>query len=244
MRLESAFLPIAVLASSLCPALSWAQTPDPVGSPSSMGSAPGATPSSLAPYATDVTSDPDDAQPTRAGRVSGFMGWTFNVPLGSVREFTNDVSPLGFELQFNGWVLDNLSLGVSGDWATYVDNRPRETFSVDRAAVTAKLYNYMQTASARFLVHYFLLGEGPVRPYIGPHVGVTWSTFDLQAADSKLSDNQTSVSFGGEVGAEVPLGRYAPVLLFNARYSFVPEAEFRNTVTNAQSLGFMLGVGF
>jgi outer membrane protein W len=244
MRADRTFLPVVVLASSLYPVLSRAQTPDPVGSPGNMVTPPGGSSHSIAPYATDVPSNVDDVQPTRAGRISSFMGWTFNVPLGSVREFANDVSPLGFELQFNGWLFDNLSLGVSGEWATYVDNRPRQTFSVDGAAITAKLYNSVQTTSARLLIHYAFLAGGSFRPYIGPHVGVSWSTFDLQAADSTLSDSQVSVNLGAETGTEMPLGRYAPVLLFNVRYSFSPAAEFRSTVTNVQSLGFMLGMGF
>jgi hypothetical protein len=142
-------------------------------------------------------------------------------------------------------VLDNLSLGFSGEWATYVDNRPRTTFDVnDNTAITATAYNYMQTTSARFLVHYCFPGGGPVRPYIGPHVGVSWSMFDLQAADLALSDSEFSINFGAETGVEIPFGRHAPVALVNLRYSFSPAAEFRDVVTNVQSLGLMLGIGF
>jgi outer membrane protein W len=172
------------------------------------------------------------------------MGWAFNVPFGSVRDFTAVVSPLGFEIQFNGWVLDNLSLGVSGEWATYVDNRPRTTVTVDQSAITATAYNYMQTTSAHFLVHYFFPGGGPVRPYIGPHAGVSWTMFDLEAADLALSDSEFSFNFGGEAGVEIPFGHNAPVALANLRYSFAPAAEFRNIVTNVQSFGLLLGIGF
>jgi hypothetical protein len=241
---KSGSLSIAIAAGVLCPTFAWAQTTDPVGSPGDMFAPPGAAPRAVAPSETDTYSNVDDPEPSRAGRISGFMGWTFNVPLGSAREFTNDVSPLGFELQFKGWVLDQLALGVSGEWATYVDEQPRSTFSVDRAAITATLYNYMQTTSARFLIHYYFTSHGFVRPYIGPHIGVSWASFELEAADLALSDSEVSVNFGGETGLEIPLGRYAPVALLNVRYSFSPEAEFRNTVTNVQSLGLMIGIGF
>lgn len=237
------------LTACLCPGLAWAQTytEPPTGAPPPTGAyEPGSQPRGgvYDPYVDDTVSKLEEPTASKAGRLSGFMGWTFNVPLGSVRDFTAVVSPLGFELQFNAWVLDNLSLGVSGEWATYVDNRPRTTVAVDRAAVTATAYNYMQTTTARFLVHYYFDSSGAVRPYIGPHVGVSWSSFDLQAADLSLSDNQTSVNFGGEAGMEIPLGRYAPVALLNVRYSFSPEAEFRSVVTNVQSISMMLGIGF
>src|SRR5688572_20002808 len=94
------------------------------------------------------------------GRVSGFMGWSFNVPLGSVRDFSEVMSPLGFEIQLQTWVLPVLSVGVSGEWATFVDNRPRTTYTLDTGALTATAYNYMQSTSARVLVHYYFLGNG------------------------------------------------------------------------------------
>jgi hypothetical protein len=181
---------------------------------------------------------------SKVGRVSGFMGWAFNVPLGSVRDFTGVVSPLGFEIQFNGWVTENLSLGVSGEWATYVDNRPRTTYSLDQGALTATAYNYMQTTSARLLIHYCFLGQDPVQPYVGPHVGVSWSSFDSEAADLVLSDTEVSINLGAEAGVQIPFGRSAPAALVNLRYSLSPAAEFRERVTNVQSIAMLLGIGF
>ena len=202
------------------------------------------TPQTLEPRADTYTSY---QQPRRSnkGRISGHMGWAFNVPLGSVRDFTAVVSPLGFEIQFNVWLLDYLSLGVSGEWATFVDNRPRSTVSVDDdTALTATAYNYTQTSSARFLVHYHFLDSGPVEPYIGPHIGVSWSSFDSEAADLVFSDTQVSVNFGAEAGILIPFGRNAPSAIVNLRYSTSPAAEFLASVENVQSLGLLLGIGF
>lgn len=248
MRSTKAVLPAVVAAAALLPALARAQTPDPSPPPADFSAPPASavpsSPATLTPSIPDTYTSVEDRTTHRAGDVSGFMGWAFNVPIGSVRDFTAVVSPLGFEIQFNGWVLDNLSLGVSGEWATYVDNRPRTTVTVDQSAITATAYNYMQTTSAHFLVHYFFPGGGPVRPYIGPHAGVSWTMFDLEAADLALSDSEFSFNFGGEAGVEIPFGRNAPVALVNLRYSFAPAAEFRNIVTNVQSFGLLLGIGF
>src|SRR5918994_1572320 len=89
--------------------------------------------------------DPTEIKP---GRVSGFMGWAFSMPLGSARDLTANVSPLGFELQFSGWITSNISVGVSGEWVTYVDERPRDTVTVEDTSITATQYNAMQTTSA------------------------------------------------------------------------------------------------
>jgi hypothetical protein len=204
-------------------------------------------PANPSPSASSIEDEPLERPyflESRVGRVSGFMGWAFNVPLGSVRKFTGVVSPLGFEIQFSGWVTKNVSVGVSGEWATYVDNRRRTTYSLENGALTATAYNYMQTTSARLLVHYCFLGQGPIQPYVGPHVGVSWSSFDSEAADLVLSDSEVSVNVGGEAGVQIPFGRNAPAALVNLRYSMSPAAEFRNSVSNVQSIGMMLGLGF
>lgn len=181
----------------------------------------------------------------RQGHMAGFMGWSFAVPIGSVTNHTANVSPVGFELQFNGWVTSFLSLGVSGEWASYVDNRAPATVAVnDHTDVHAKAYNWMSTSGVHFLVHYFFRDRGSVLPYIGPHVGMSWTTFQTDAADLVDSDTQFSVNFGGEGGVMVPFGPYAPVMLFNLRYQDAPAAQFRRTVTNVQSLSLLIGIGF
>jgi hypothetical protein len=178
------------------------------------------------------------------GAISGFIGWSFNAPLGSVQDFTGNLSPLGFELQFRSWVSSNLSLGVSGDWVGFVDDRPRSTYSLDNLAVTATSYNRTQTASARFLVHYYLLDSGVIRPYVGPNVGIGWSAFDVEAANLVLSDNDTSIVYGVEGGAAIVTSQSGPIILANLRYSVLPSAEFQSSVSNVQTLGLLVGMGF
>jgi hypothetical protein len=173
--------------------------------PAGFSSAPSLQPS-VAPLGVDTSESFEPTRHSKTGHVSGFMGWAFNVPLGSVRDFTAVVSPLGFEVQLLAWVNNQIALGIDGDWATYVDNRPRTTYSVDNGAVTATAYNYTQTSSVRFLANYFLMDEGPVLPYVGLHAGVSWATFESQEADLTLSDTEFSFSWGAQAGIQVPLG--------------------------------------
>jgi hypothetical protein len=209
--------------------------------PAGFSSAPPLQP---APLGVDTSESFEPTRHSKTGHVSGFMGWAFNVPLGSVRDFTAVVSPLGFEVQLLAWVNNQIALGIDGDWATYVDNRPRTTYDVSNGAVTATAYNYTQTSSVRFLANYFLMDEGPVLPYIGLHAGVSWATFESQMADLTLSDTEFSFSWGGQAGIQVPMGRYAPIALVNLRYVNTPAQEFLGQVSNVQSLGLLLGIGF
>jgi hypothetical protein len=214
------------------------------------GGAISASRDSAAPLASDhATSgargplDADLDEP-RPGQITGFMGWAFNIPLGSSRSFAKNASLVGFELQLNAWLSGELSFGVSGEWVTYMDNLPRTTFSVDDAHITATLYNRLQTTSIRLLAHYHLRSHAPFRPYVGPHIGASWSSFDMEAADLFFSDTQFSVNWGAEAGIIIPFDGGGPSALVNLRYSTSPAAEFRSIVSNVQSLSLMLGIGF
>lgn len=173
------------------------------------------------------------------GDTASFLAYDFGIPLGSVRDFSANVSPVGVELQFRGWVMDQLSLGLSAGWSSFVDERPRETFTVDNAAVTASTYNRMQMTNARLLVHYYL-GQGNVRPYIGPNIGLGWTWFELEAADLVFSDTQFSMNFGGELGA---VFGDDPAVLANLRYSWMPGADFLGIVSNVQTISAQVGIG-
>ncbi|HVZ33717.1 MAG TPA: hypothetical protein VG963_14900, partial [Polyangiaceae bacterium] len=188
-------------------------------------------------------------RPTEAGLlrppsgISGFIGWAFNMPLGSVRDFTGRTSPLGLEIQFDGWISESVSLGVSGEWAAYVEHRPRTTIDRGGGTLTATAYNYLQTTSLHFLLDAHFLRHAPVNPFVGLHAGMSWAAFDSAAADLELSDTQVSFNFGVETGARIPLGAGGPLALVNLRYALSPENNFMS-VSNVQSVGWMLGLGF
>jgi hypothetical protein len=178
-------------------------------------------------------------QPSDKGQTGSFIAYNFGIPLGNMRDFTANVSPIGVELQFRGWVADRVSLAVSADWSSYVDERPRTTYSLDNAEVTASTYNSVQMTNARLAAHYYL-AQGDIRPYVGPHAGVGWSWFETEVADLALSDSQFSFLLGGDLGAL--FGR-DPSVLANVRYSWLPAADFLGVVTNVQTISAQVGIG-
>lgn len=229
----TAFLTSLVL-TSLVVGVSAAQEPSPGGpAPSTEG---------YAIVERDTSSDARyGASPPASSRgdTASFIAYDFGVPLGSMRDFTANVSPIGVELQFRGWVADRISLALSADWSSFVDERPRTTYSLENAMVTASTYNSLQMTNARLAAHYYL-GQGNVRPYIGPHAGVGWSWFETEVADLALSDTQFSVLLGAELGAL--FGR-DPSILGNLRYSWLPSADFLGVVSNVQTISAQVGIG-
>src|SRR5690349_11124568 len=95
MTSAKAFVRSIVLASGLCPGLASAQTytqpvtePNPPSGSYEPGAQPVGSTGSYDPYVHDTVSNLEEPNTSKAGRIAGFMGWTFNVPLGSVRDFT------------------------------------------------------------------------------------------------------------------------------------------------------------
>jgi hypothetical protein len=198
------------------------------------------------PSASEVLpGESDDSGPkSRAGSLSGFVGWAFNVPLGSVRDFTNTASLLGFELQAHAWLSARLSLGLSAEWAMYTDTLEAGSYSLEQADSTARGYGKLQTTSVRLLAHYAPPLRSEFQPYIGPLVGVSWAAFELEAADVVRSDTKFSVNVGAEAGILISFEGGGPAAVVNLRYSTSPAAGFGSSVTNVQSLGLLLGIGF
>jgi len=180
----------------------------------------------------------------RRSSLGGAVGWNFNVPLGSVRDFAANVSPLGLEIQLRYWATPRLSFGLSGGWDSYADERPRSSYQVDNGAITATAYNHLFSAILRFIPTLYLVEDGPVLPFIAPNIGVAWSEYRTKAADLELSDSAVSIVYGAEAGVLIPTPMDGPMFLFQVRYSALPASEFRNQTTNAQSLALLLGMAF
>lgn len=208
--------------------------------------AAGPAPSSAmsAPDALDVPSPEPGGSPGLAGKLAGVVGWEFTLPLGSVRNFSANVSPLGLELQLRYWAMQQLSISLAGDWTWFGDVRPRTTYQLDHATVRATAYDSLVSSSLRLGAQYYLLREGLALPYVGPHLGAGWTRYRSETADLELSEDEFSFVYGAEAGVLLPMTGSGPMFLFQVRYAAQPGSEFRSLVSNVQTLTFTAAVGF
>lgn len=211
--------------------------PSPLYGPSPYGAAPGPA------YV------PPPQPPQRPEGTAGYVGdamvgvaWDVGVPVGSVHDFTANVSPVGFEISLRYWLHPRFTIGGGVEWQTYRDDKPRTTYQITDGAVTATAYNSLQTGSLRVGGDFYFLDRGPVLPYLGANIGYAWSTFQSSAADLLLYDNKDSVVVGVEAGALFALAPRAPLVVLAARYNAAPALEFLNSVKDVQSVTFQLGL--
>ena len=168
--------------------------------------------------------------------------WDIGIPIGSVHDFTSNVSPVGFDISLRYWLHPRFTIGAEVEWQTYHDDKPRTTYQITDGAVTATAYNSLQTGSLRATADFYFLDRGPVLPFVGASVGYGWSTFQSSAADIQLYDNQDSVVVGGELGALIALSPRAPLLLVAGRYSAAPSMEFLRSVKDVQAITLQVGL--
>ena len=186
---------------------------------------------------------PMEAGPySRVGEFNVGLLWGLGIPVGSVHDFTSNVSGLGFEIVFKYWLLPQVAIGGGVDWQTFVDSRPRTTYQIENGAVTATSYNSVQMGALRARGDYYFLEEGTALPYASLNLGFAWSTFQASAADIAIYDNQESFIVGGELGAAFDFDRKAPYLVLAARYSYQPSAEFLDSVTDLQTITIQVGI--
>ncbi len=190
----------------------------------------------------DVPSPPPARE--REPNVGNFMvgfNWNFGFPVGSVTDFTNNVSGVGFELLFRYWVHPRINVGLSTDWQSLTDSRERTTYPIGTGAVTATAFNVVRVGSLRFGGDYFFLNRGVVQPFAGLNVGFGWSTFETTAADLVLYDNENSIVLGGGVGVAFMFARDAPKLTIGAKYSIHPAANFL-AANDIQTIALQVGL--
>ena len=194
-------------------------------------------------YGAPPPPPPERPRGTRAyvGHAMVGFAWDLGIPVGSIHNFTSNVSGLGFDIAFHYWLHPQITVGGEVEWQTYTDQKDRTTYPITNGALTATAYNSLQSASLRAGARYYFVDDGMVLPYVGLNLGYAWGTFQSAAADILLYDNQDSFIFGADLGAVFNFGS-GPLVTLGGRYSNAPAMEFLNSVENVQSVTFQLGL--
>jgi hypothetical protein len=183
----------------------------------------------------------------RAARAQGFY-WQLTydpaLPVGSVRSFVPNISPLGFGLDARWWFSGvNLSVGVGGVYNRFWQTSPQETFPVENGAVTATLYRIIDVVGLAPEVHYYFGPENRVVPYLGMGAGFASVKFHVLVSDLDLSDQSPGLLLAPEGGILLPFDRDGFILqavTLGAKWMFITSG-FRD-VSNTSYLSLTLGL--
>ncbi|HKQ69107.1 MAG TPA: hypothetical protein VJT73_07200 [Polyangiaceae bacterium] len=176
----------------------------------------------------------------RSARAEGFY-WSLkydpSVPVGSMRSFAPNVTPLGFDIDARYWFARNWSLGIGGAWTRFYDTLPFGTYQVTSGAVTATIYRTLDVVSVLSEVHYFFDPERPVSPFIGAGFGYSSALFGVLVSDIDVSERHGGLVVSPEAGVLIPFdanGVMRQAVVLGARYTFTT-----SSYREAASLSFI-----
>jgi outer membrane protein W len=146
------------------------------------------------------------------------FSWQGNKMLNNT-DYIDNFSFLGFTIDGQYFVTDNLSVGGEFQWISYYQYKPRATYSNDRAAITTDLYNYVYQVPIMLTARYHFTGNERVLPYMGLSAGAMASETTTYFSIFEIEDDKWGFASQARLGTYFAI---SPSFLFdiNAHYSF------------------------
>jgi hypothetical protein len=171
------------------------------------------------------------------------IGYSLGLGVGDLHDFTGNTSFRGFEATLLWPAYQSLFLGLGFGYNGFYERKPRETRQLgDNAAVTARLYNYVDAWPLSFIGRYvFLQPQSSVRPYAGVRVGVTLMDTTTLITDRSFNDSSAGFLLAPEVGVLAHLSRaFMAVLNYSFNFSTASPQGGDSLSYNNLMVGFAL----
>ena len=144
------------------------------------------------------------------------------VPYGALRDFVDQTSLRGGQLEIGFGVARRLSLGLSASWNWLAQELPSDSLQLPDAVITGAAYRRVQLTDLRATLHWYL-ANGRVQPWVGVGLGGGWHESYVAVAD------QVRTASGWHAAAEPRAG-----LLWTVGAGLALGLEARYVFTNAQ----------
>jgi hypothetical protein len=167
-------------------------------------------------------------------------GWELAVPIGSLTNFINAVSPAGINADLRIGLVEHVSLGASFSWNRFYQNFSNLELQFPGLTVNGPVYRELQAFTARATSHYYFQLD-LLQLYAGLGIGVVSTRPYEQVADFITTASTFNFAIAPEAGILLPLGRSGGINVL-VRYQFTA-ATFLN-VSNAQWFTLQVGAYF
>lgn len=136
---------------------------------------------------------------------TGALNYIISSPLSGTRDFTDDVSFLGFGIESFRRTTDNFGVGFSFSWVHMGDEQDG-TFTVDNAAITGRKATAIDVFPFLAMGRFLPKPRGTVNPYLGAGIGPMYESRQLQVGAFGSDDYGWQLALAGEAGVAIARG--------------------------------------
>ena len=163
----------------------------------------------------------------------GFFNINYNlgIGIGDLREFINENSYRGFNIDARYFLNNKFTLGGYLGWTGFYEKFDRKSYNFESGSITGvgatTYYNFTMGLNA----HYYPIPSGLIKPYIGLNAGPLYQTVQVQVGKYYVEDQNWQFMFAPELGVFIPFGpdsqagintgvRYSLISYHNTNYGF------------------------
>lgn len=167
-----------------------------------------------------------------------------HLPVGSVRDFVENISPRGFSADYSYFISNNFSVGFAGGYSDLYQKKDRETYTFSETEISAVKSHSLQAIPLMLKGSYSKIKEGSLfQPYVGIAAG--GSLVNYEEWFGTLVDEKSGFRFtvASEIGIRILLNKYSlGGVDLSLRYHYT--AFKYNDVKNLQTVSLNVGLFF
>lgn len=167
-----------------------------------------------------------------------------HLPIGSVRNFVETISPRGFSADYSYFLTDKFSIGFAGGYSDFYQKKDRQTYTYSETDISAVKSHSLQAIPLMLKASYNNIKEGSLfQPYAG--IGVGGNLINYEEWFGTLVDEKSGFRFSiaPEIGTRIAFNKYSlGGVDLSLRYYYT--AFKYNDVKNLQSISLNLGIFF
>lgn len=167
-----------------------------------------------------------------------------HLPVGSVRDFVENISPRGFSADYSYFINNNFSVGFTAGYSDLYQKKDRETYTFSETEISAVKSHSLQAIPLMLKVSYSKIKEGSLfQPYVGIAAG--GNLVNYEEWFGTLVDEKSGFRFtvAPEIGTRISFNKYSlGGVDLSLRYHYT--AFKYNDVKNLQTISLNLGLFF
>ena len=165
------------------------------------------------------------------------INYIVGVPVSETSDIIDKTSWRGVNLDFSYFLKEELTIGLSGGWQVFDDNRGYITETTGTETISGYRYNYLNSFPIYATAGYYFHKERAA-PYVSLGIGVVYNELEEDIGLIQYREEEWQFSLKPEIGLDYEIS-YGLAVRASFKYYFVAEA---NDLPNLSYLGIGLGL--